>query len=108
MWLMGLTVFSAAIVVVTFKLSTHTKFWSVFLFVAVSLLSVFLYVVYMWISNYKLSYHIVGTTFIAWTTAECYFVVLLCLVFVLTIDGVVLAIDYHRGGFISKMREKID
>lgn len=69
MWLMGLTVFSAAIVVVTFKLSTHTKFWSIFLFIAVSILSLVLYVAYMWISNYKLSHHIVGTTFIAWTTA---------------------------------------
>lgn len=101
---MGLTIFSAAIVIVTFKLSTHTKFWSIFLFIAVSVLSFLLYTAYMWISNYKLSHHIVGTTYIAWTTAECYLVVLLCLVFVLTIDGVVLAIDYHRGGFISKMR----
>lgn len=32
---------------------------------------------------------------------------LICLVFVLTIDGVVLAIDYNHGGYISKIREKI-
>lgn len=107
MWLIGLTMFSAAIIVVTFKLSTHTKFWSVFLFFAVSILSLTLYVAYMWISNYSLSEHVVGTTYISWTTAECYFIVLLCLTVVLTIDGVVLAVDFHRGGFISKMREKI-
>lgn len=69
MWIIGLTTFSAAIVVVTFKLSTHSKFWSVFLFIAVSLLSLVLYVAYMWISNYKLSEHVVGTTYISWTTA---------------------------------------
>ena len=69
MWIVGLTVFSATVVIVTFKLSTHTKFWSVFLFISVSLLSLFLYLAYMWISNYKLSYHVVGTTYIAWTTA---------------------------------------
>jgi hypothetical protein len=107
MWIIGLTVFSSAIVVVTFKLSTHTKFWSVFLFIAVSILSLAMYVGYMWISNYKLSEHVVGTTYVAWTTAECYFLVLLCLVVVLTIDGVVLVVDFNRGGFISKMRGKI-
>lgn len=68
MWIIGLTIFSATIVIVTFKLSTHTKFWSIFLFIAVSLLSLVLYIAYMWISNYTLSYHIVGTTYIAWTT----------------------------------------
>jgi hypothetical protein len=58
MWIIGLTVFSAVIVIVTFKLSTHTKFWSVFLFIAVSILSLTLYLCYMWISNYALSVHV--------------------------------------------------
>lgn len=69
MWLIGLTVFSTVIVIVTFKLSTHTKFWSVFLFIAVSLLSIVLYISYMWISNYAFSDNVVGTTYVAWTTA---------------------------------------
>ncbi len=69
MWLIGLTIFSTTIVVVTFKLSTHTKFWSVFLFIAVSFLSLALYLSYMWISNYAFSDYVVGTTYIAWTTA---------------------------------------
>jgi hypothetical protein len=30
------------------------------------------------------------------------------LLFVLTVDGVVLAIDFHHGGYISKIREQID
>lgn len=33
---------------------------------------------------------------------------LVCLVFVLGVDGAVLAVDFYRGGYISKMREKID
>jgi hypothetical protein len=69
MWIIGITTFSAAIVIVTFKLSTHTKFWSVFLFIAISFLSLFIYLAYMWISNYSLSEHVIGTTFVAWSTA---------------------------------------
>jgi hypothetical protein len=107
MWIIGLTIFSSVIVVVTFKLATHTKFWSVILFFAVSVLSVALYVIYMWMSDYILSEHIVGTTYIAWTTFETYLCVLICLIVVLTIDGIVLSIDFDRGGYISKMREVI-
>ena len=108
MWIVGIATFSAAITIVTFKLSTHTKFWSIFLFIAVSLLSLCIYLGYMWISNFKLSEHVIGTTYVAWSTAKCYFLVLICLIFVLAVDGVVLAIDYHHGGYISKIREKID
>jgi hypothetical protein len=104
MWMIGLTIFSSVIIVVTFKLATHTKFWSVILFFAVSFLSVGLYAVYMWISNYALSSHVVGTTYVVWTTFETYLLVLICLIFVLTIDGIVLSIDFDRGGYISKMR----
>jgi hypothetical protein len=32
---------------------------------------------------------------------------MVCLVFVLTIDGIVLSIDFDRGGYISRMREVI-
>lgn len=107
MWIVGQTMFSAVILVVTFKLATHTKFWSVFVFIAVSLLSLAFYISYMWLSNYALSEHLVGTTYIAWTTAETYFVVIFCTVFVLMIDGIVLSIDFDRGGYISKMRNVI-
>ena len=54
--------------VVTFKLATHTKFWSLLLIIAISILSIALYIGYMWISNYYFSEHIKGTTYVAWTT----------------------------------------
>lgn len=107
MWLIGLTIFSTVIIIVTFKLATHTKFWSLILFFSVSVLSIAVYLIYMWISNYSLSEHVVGTTFIAWATLETYLSVLACLVVVLTIDGIVLSIDFDRGGYISKMRQVI-
>jgi len=107
MWIVGLTVFSATIVIVTFKLSTHAKFWSVFMFIAVSFLSLGFYVAYMWISNFTFSDYVEGTTYMAWTTIETYLLVLVCLAFVLTIDGIVLSVDFNRGGYISKMRHLI-
>jgi len=54
-WLVGLTIYSAVIMVVTFKLATHTRFWSFMLFITIIFLSLGFYIVYMWISNYALS-----------------------------------------------------
>ena len=62
---------------------------------------------YMWISNYFFSEHIKGTTYIAYTTGEVYFVVLFSVAFVLFIDGIVIHIDFVRGGYISKMRDVV-
>jgi hypothetical protein len=61
----------------------------------------------MWLSNYYLSPEIEGTAFTAWTSGDTYFVVLFCICFVLVIDGVVVFIDFRRGGYASKMREII-
>lgn len=94
--------------VVTFKLATHTRFWNVFIFLAVALLSIVLYLTYMWISNWYLSNLILGTTMIAWTSIETYFMVLFCMCVVLFLDGIVLSIDFDRGGYISRMRDVID
>ncbi len=94
--------------VVTFKLATHTKFWSLLLIICVIVLSIALYVSYMWISNFYFSEHILGTTYIAWTSGEVYFVVLFCTCFILFVDGIVIFIDFKRGGYISKMRDVID
>lgn len=104
-WLVGIVVYSSVILVVTFKLSTHTRFWSIILFITITLLSLGLYVIYMWISNYVLSDHIEGTTYVAWTSAECYFVVLFCICLVLFVDGLVVFLDFRRGSYASKMRE---
>ena len=47
--------------VVTFKLSTHTKFWSALLFFCIIVLSLGLYIAYMWISNYRFSDYLKGS-----------------------------------------------
>jgi hypothetical protein len=57
-WLVGLTIYSAVILVVTFKLSSHTRFWSLILFVAIIFFSLGFYIIYMWISNYAFSNYV--------------------------------------------------
>jgi signal transduction histidine kinase len=93
------------ILVVTFKLATHTRFWSVILFITITFLSLGFYVIYMWISNYALSDYVEGTAFIAWTSIETYFIVLFCICLILFIDGVVVFMDFRKGSYASKMRE---
>ena len=100
--------YSSIILVVTFKLATHTRFWSFCLIFSITILSLGPYAAYTWISNYYLSVNIVGTAYQAWTTGDTYFVVLFCICFVLFIDGVVVFIDFRRGGYASKMREVIN
>lgn len=68
-WLVGLVVYSAVILVVSFKISTHTRFWSIILFLTIVFLSLGMYLVYMWISNYAFSDNVEGTAFVAWTSA---------------------------------------
>mgnify|MGYP000860287145 CR=1 FL=1 len=52
---------------VTFKLSTHSKIWS-FLLLFIILLSLGLYIAYMWISNYYFSDYVTGNTFMFFTS----------------------------------------
>lgn len=106
-WLVGLTIYSAIILVVTFKLATHTRFWSILLFVTITFLSLGFYVAYMWISNYALSDYVEGTAFIAWTSIETYLVVLLCICGILFVDGLVVFMDFRLGSYASKMREVV-
>lgn len=96
--------YSCVIIVVTFKLSTHTRFWSGILVISIVFLSLGLYLAYMWISNYYFSDNIKGTNTIAWTSGEIYLVVLFCICAVLFIDGIVLHIDLIKSGTIYKMR----
>jgi hypothetical protein len=104
-WLVGLTIYSAVIMVVTFKLATHTRFWSILLFITIIFLSLGFYIVYMWISNYALSDYVKGTALIAWTSIETYFVVLLCVCGILFVDGLVVFMDFRKGSYASKMRK---
>lgn len=60
--------FTSVICVVTFKLATHTKFWSVILFIGIIGLSLGLYEIYMWISNWYFSTYVKGTTYMFYTT----------------------------------------
>ena len=93
---------------VTFKLATHTKFWSGFLFIAVTFLSLALYLAYMWIANSYFSTYIKGTTYVAWTSIETYLTVLFCITLILFVDGIVVHIDFMRGGYSSKMRSVVE
>lgn len=61
----------------------------------------------MWISNYVFSDNVEGVTFIAWTSADCYFIVLFCVCMILFVDGVVVFIDFKKGGLTSRLREII-
>ena len=99
--------FSSVILIVTFKLCTHTKFWSYLLIFSILIISIGLYLAYMWVSNFLFSENIKGTTYTAWTTFEPYFVVLFCICFVLALDGVIISLDYDKGGYSSKMRSII-
>jgi phospholipid-transporting ATPase len=78
---------------VTFKLSTHTKFWSLLLFFSILFLSLGLYFAYMWISNYYFSDYVKNATYMFFTQAETYFIVLFCVCLVLFVDGIILAYD---------------
>jgi hypothetical protein len=95
--------------VVTFKLSSHTKFWSVFLFISIIIFSLGLYIAYMWITNsYLQTYTWVSNTAATYfTIGETYFILLFSICFVLFVDGIVLSIDFERGGYSSKMRRLI-
>lgn len=104
-WLVGVMIYTAVIFVVTFKLATHTKFWSSILIWTIILTSLGLYLAYMWISNYELSRYVEGVAYIAWTSAECYFYVLFSVCMILFVDGVVVWADFRRGSLASRMRE---
>ena len=91
---------------VTFKLATHTRFWSACLVFSILVLSLALYVGYMWLSDSYLSgFQFYGVNETAWTTAETYLVVLFCVCMILCVDGVVVFVDFRRGSVASKMRE---
>ena len=61
----------------------------------------------MWISNYTFSTYLLGTVSVYFATPETYFVVIFCICFVLFVDGLVLSIDFERGGYASRMRKLI-
>lgn len=102
--------FTSVIFLVTFKLSTHTKFWSVLLFFSIVFLSLGLYVGYMWFSDsYLVNYmYVTHTITMFFSIGSTYLIVLFSICFVLFIDGFVLSIDFKRAGYSSKMRMIIE
>jgi len=63
-----LTIYSSVIMVVTFKLATHTKFWSWIYVFSIIIASLGLYVLHMWLTNFTLTDYVKGTTLVAWTS----------------------------------------
>ena len=94
-------------IVVTFKLATHTRFWSFCYLLSILITSLVFFAAYTWISNYALSPPIEGTAYIGWTTGETYLVVLFCVGMILALDGTVVFMDFKRGSQASKMREVV-
>lgn len=93
--------------VVTFKLATHTKFWSKLLVVSILFFSLGLYVAYMWVSNFAFTDYLKGSISMFYSNAESIFVVLFCCCLVLFVDGFVVSVDFNRGGYASRMRKII-
>lgn len=96
------------ILVATFKLATHTKFWSVLLVVFIVFFSLGLYFAYMWVSNYYFSTYVTGTVSAYFSSGETYFMVIFSCCLVLLVDGSVVSIDFNRGGYASRMRRLIE
>ena len=67
-WLVSLTIYSSVILVVTFKLITHTKSWSWILILAIIITAFGFYILHMWLTNFKLTDYVQGTTVVAWSS----------------------------------------
>ena len=115
LWLTGVAMyfssyfrFTSVVLLVTFKLSTHTKFWSWLLIFSILFFSLGLYIGYMWISNYAtFTVYLEGTISRFFSSWEAYFVVIFSCCLVLFIDGFVVSVDFERGGYASRMRKII-
>ena len=76
LWVASLTMytyflfsFTSIVLVVTFKLATHTKFWSAMLVIVIVFFSLALYIAYMWVSNYIFSDYLKGAVYMFFTHA---------------------------------------
>lgn len=106
LWIISINLFTGLMIIVTFKLVTHTKYWSWILVVSILFVSIGLYIAYMWFSNYIaiLSGHILGTVWVMWRTWKSLFLQIFCACLILVIDGIVVTLDFHFGSYASKMR----
>ena len=75
----------------TFKIAAHTKFWSWINVLSLLVLSLCLYIGFMWISDLpKIDTTAKGAIIPIHSSFKCYLVVLLCTCILLMIDGLVL------------------
>ena len=67
-WIVSLTIFSSVILVVTFKLATHTRFWTLYLVLSIIITALGFYILHMWLTNFALTDNVYGTTLVAWSS----------------------------------------
>lgn len=83
------------ILLVTFKLCTHTKFWSWLMVISLFFLSLSLYIVYMWISNIKsTNLSLQGSMVSIYSSVTSYLTVFFSVGILLIIDGVIIYFIY--------------
>jgi hypothetical protein len=87
--------YSCVILLVTFKLCTHTKFWSWLMVISLFFLSLSLYIVYMWISNIKsTNLSLQGSMVSIYSSVTSYLTVFFSVGILLIIDGVIIYFIY--------------
>lgn len=62
----------------------------------------------MWVSNYYFSTYVQNSILTFFQTGETYFILIFCSCLVLLVDGIVVSIDFDRGGYASRMRQIIE
>jgi hypothetical protein len=105
LWMVSIIVYSCIILMVTFKLAIHSRYWSALLIITILFFSLIPYLAYMWISNYKFSPHIIGTVKMLFETAKGYFVILLTCCFMLFFESAIIFVQFLRNGLVSKMQK---
>lgn len=85
--------FSSIILLVTFKIAAHTKFWSWINAISIFFLSLCLYLAFMWISN-VMDTTVKGAIIPIYSSLKTYLLVLFFVCVVLMIDGLVLFIRH--------------
>lgn len=90
----------------SFKIATHTRFWSWMMFVSLTALSICLYIGYMWVA--ETTSNVKGTITEVYSTFETYLCVFFCVGVLLLLDGVLVFVGFRKGGYASKMRKVVD
>ena len=95
------------ILAVTFKLATHTRFWSILTFIGTVIISLGLYVAFMWVSNAN-SGNVQGSILPVYRSFHTWLVVFYVISILLVFDGVFVYYKFLCGGDSSRMRAVVD